>query len=78
MTVVLISRPQELRKRREQSGHSGHTLAEVSGVSQPRISELETGAIPIRPTTARRLADALGVEIPDITTSVDTPAEVTT
>lgn len=60
--------PDELRARRQRAGHSTYTLAEASGVSQQRISELE-GHPPagVWPRTARALADALGCQIEDIT-----------
>ena len=54
-----------LRQHRELAGLSQAGLAARSGVSQTRISELELGAN-IRPTTAKALADALGVPITDI------------
>lgn len=74
---MLKSNPRELRKLRRAKGHSGYTLAEASGVSQPRISELESGSTPLHPRTAKRLADALGVEITDIATvEPDEPVEV--
>ena len=37
-------------------------LAEASGVSRNTISRLETGTQEARPSTVRKLADALGVE----------------
>jgi hypothetical protein len=40
-------------------------LSERSGISEHTISRIEHGA-PLRPTTARRLADALDVEIADL------------
>lgn len=43
------------------------SLADASGVSQQRISELEAGPVPIRPTTARALADALACSVADLT-----------
>lgn len=64
-----------LRRARERAGHTRPSLAEASGVSQQRIWDLEQQPVAIRPTTAKQLADALGVEIPDITLD-DEPAEV--
>ena len=38
------------------------TLGEMSGVSYDRISKLELHGGPVRPTTIRKLAEALGVD----------------
>lgn len=73
---MLKSNPGALRRIRELKGHTGPSLARVSGVSQPRISELEQQPCPMWPTTAKRLADALGVEITDIAVSDDDQVEV--
>lgn len=65
---MLKSNPATLRRLRTERGHSGRTLAEESGVSQQRISDLESKPTPVQPMTAKRLADALGVAIVDIAT----------
>lgn len=70
-----MSDHEALRRLRKEKGHSGYTLAEESGVSQSRISELEAGSIPVRSMTAKRLADALGVGILDIATVVPDESE---
>lgn len=49
------------------------SLAQAAGISHPRISQLEAGARPIRPNTAKALADALDVDIAVITIP-DAPA----
>lgn len=69
-----------LRAIREKDGHSTHSLARVSEVSQQRISELETlddegKPRGVRPSTAKRLAHALGVPISAITVTEPTPVE---
>lgn len=46
-------------------------LAEASGVSRSTISRLETAARAPRPSTVRKLADALGVE-PEYLADFDT------
>lgn len=66
--IVMKSDPAALREIRERNGHTGRSLAEKSGVSQQRISDLEKDAVRVFPTTMRRLADALGVEIEEIAT----------
>ena len=48
-------------------------LSESSGISEHTISRIEHGA-PLRPTTARRLADALGVEVADLMESPPVPS----
>jgi transcriptional regulator with XRE-family HTH domain len=63
---VLRSDHVALRHYRRHKGHSTRTLAEASGVSQSRISELETGPVVVKPMTAKRIADVLGLEITDI------------
>lgn len=64
------SDPTAIRARRERAGHTRPTLGKASGVSQQRIAELETDACPLLPTTARKLAEALGCDIPDIVTDL--------
>lgn len=42
-------------------------LAAASGLSQSRIQQLESGVAPlVRPTTARKLAAALGVSVHEL------------
>lgn len=60
--------PAALATIRERSGLTQSELARLSGISQGRISELETGdrhgrPLAARPPTVRALADALGVPI---------------
>lgn len=67
--------PTALRDARQRAGHSQASLGRVARVAQSHISHLERGAgREIRPTTAKRLADALGVDIDAITTRDDTRA----
>ena len=51
-----------LRSLRERAALSQEDLAEKSGVSRATIADLEAGKRPARPSTRRKLADALGVE----------------
>jgi transcriptional regulator with XRE-family HTH domain len=53
----------DLRRRR---GWSQKDLAEESGVGQDTISGIESGRHEPRPSTLRKLADALGVEVVDL------------
>ena len=52
----------EIRRRK---GWSQKDLAEESGVGQDTISGIESGRHEPRPTTLRKLADALDVEVAD-------------
>ena len=55
-----------LKEVRELHGWSQARLAEESGVSRDSISNYETGQREAWPATAKKLADALGVEIGDL------------
>ena len=55
-----------LKEVRELHGWSQKRLAEESGVSRDSISNYETGQREAWPATAKRLAEALGVEIADL------------
>lgn len=50
-----------LQAIRERTGLSQTELAKLTGVSQGRISELESGRLNVRPATVKALADALAV-----------------
>jgi transcriptional regulator with XRE-family HTH domain len=54
---------QTLREARRRSGLSQEQVAELVGTSQSAVSELETGVIGPRLSTARRWADALGYDL---------------
>lgn len=56
---------EELRRIRKYKGLSQVDLAALSGVSQYTITEIETGRREPRPSTLRKLADALDVEVAD-------------
>lgn len=62
------SRPEALRSIRERNGHTLTSLAPVAGLSKQRLWQLEDEATGILPTTAKRIAEALGVSIEDIAT----------
>ena len=61
-----------LREWRESKGETQLTLSERSGVAEHTISRIEHGA-ELRPTTARKLADALDVEVADLMESPPAP-----
>ena len=71
MVPGMRSKPAALRAARQRQGHTVTALAELSGVSKQRISDLESSAVGIMPPTAKRLADALGVDIEDIADIAD-------
>jgi transcriptional regulator with XRE-family HTH domain len=58
--------PTSFKRRRELAGYTQVGLAEASGVSQTRISRIETGGASVLPPTAARLAETLGCTIADI------------
>ena len=51
-----------LRELRERAALSQEDLAKKSGVSRATIADLEADKRPARPSTRRKLAEALGVE----------------
>ena len=55
----------ELKRVRRLRGLSQQELAALSGVSQYTITEIETGRREPRPSTLRKLARALDVEVAD-------------
>jgi transcriptional regulator with XRE-family HTH domain len=65
-----------LKEVRELHGWSQKNLAEAAGVSRDSISNYETGHREAYPATARKLADALGVEIADLLQEPARPKEV--
>ena len=71
MVPGMRSKPAALRAARQRQGHTVTALAKLSGVSKQRISDLESSAVGIMPPTAKRLADALGVDIEDIADIAD-------
>jgi transcriptional regulator with XRE-family HTH domain len=68
------SNPKALKATRQRAGHTGRSLAAASGVSQQRISDLETAAVAIRPPTAKALADALECDMADIVDGLEVAA----
>lgn len=66
-------RVEELRHLRRQKGLTQQDLAELSGVSQYTITEVETGRREARPSTLRKLAEALDVEVADFFPKVLAP-----
>jgi transcriptional regulator with XRE-family HTH domain len=55
-----------LKETRELAGLSQDELAETSGVARATVADLELAKRVAQPRTARRLAEALGVEIRDL------------
>src|SRR5829696_8242 len=55
-----------LRGLRERAALSQEDLAERSGVARATIADLEAGKRPARPSTLRKVAQGLGVEVTDL------------
>ncbi len=70
------SRPEALRSHRERKGHTLTSLAPLVSLSKQRLWQLEDKPTGLLPPTAKRIADALGVEITDIADLTDAPEEV--
>jgi putative transcriptional regulator len=68
----------KLREIRELRGWSQGVLAEKAGVSRDSISNYETGHREAYPSTAKKLADALGVSIADFMVDTAPKAVLTT
>lgn len=62
MGIGLAIMLKRLRELREAQFWSQQDLADKAGVSRVTISRLETGLEAARPSTARKLAEALGVK----------------
>jgi transcriptional regulator with XRE-family HTH domain len=62
-----------LRELRRRKGLSQKDLAGKSGVGQDTISGIESGRHQARPSTLRKLADALGVEVEDLFREPEAP-----
>lgn len=62
LRFVVLNGP-ALQAIRERTGLTQTDLAKQTGVSQGRISELESGLLNVRPGTVKALAEALAVPI---------------
>lgn len=67
---VLVS---ELAKIRRSKGFSQRGLAEAASVSPSSVYEIETGRRKANPSTLRKLADALDVEVVDLLEEEERP-----
>lgn len=70
------SKPKALREIRERKGHTLTSLAPLARISKQRLWQLEADAEGLLPTTAKRIAEALEVDIEDIATIGDETVEV--
>lgn len=59
-----------LRELRENAALSQENLAKKAGVSRATIADLEADKRPARPSTRRKLAEALGVSPQELTNHV--------
>jgi transcriptional regulator with XRE-family HTH domain len=64
---------EELKRVRRSKGLTQQDLAELAGVSQYTITEIETGRREARPSTLRKLAKALDVEVADLFRESEAP-----
>lgn len=64
---------EELKRVRRLRGMSQQDLAARSGVSQYTITEIETGRREPRPSTLRKLAKALDIEVADFFREPEAP-----
>lgn len=68
-----MQRTPRLRALRERAALSQENLAEISHVARATIADLEAGKRPARPSTIRKLAEGLGVEVTDLYGEPDSP-----
>lgn len=61
--LAIKSKPNELERMRILAGYSQRGLSCKAGVNPATLNQAERKAKPVRPRTARAIADALGVEI---------------
>ena len=64
-----MQKTSRLRELRDRAALSQEDLAKKAGVSRGTIADLETGKRPARPSTRRKLAEALGVQPDELTNS---------
>jgi transcriptional regulator with XRE-family HTH domain len=69
--------PHALRVIRQRSGLSESELARVAGLSQPHLSNIETGRRKASPAVIRALADALRVPLLSLLADPDSAADST-
>lgn len=60
--------PQAIKRYRYAKGLRLADLADLAGISHPFMSRIECGRRTASPGVLKRIADALGVEVDDITT----------
>jgi len=65
-----------LKEVREELGFSQKELSDKSGIALSTISGIEVGKHKARPATLRKLADAMGVDIREITRGPMVPVQV--
>ncbi len=58
--------PGRVRRKRIEAGLQQQELARKAGISKPHMSSIEHGRVNPSPGVLRRLADALGCQIPDL------------
>ena len=58
--------PRKLTRARVRAGLTPRALARAAGVSHTLVSAIEAGTTAGSPTSAKKLADALGVDIEEL------------
>ncbi|MGC5034143.1 helix-turn-helix domain-containing protein [Streptomyces sp. DT190] len=58
--------PAAVRRKRIEAGLKQKELAQQAGISEPHMSSIEHGRVNPSPPVLRRIATALGCEIPDL------------
>lgn len=72
--MVLATNGKRIRDLRYERGLTYRALAELAGVNHSTIWRIETGAREGTPALLKRVADALGVAVSEITNDMDRKA----
>jgi transcriptional regulator with XRE-family HTH domain len=66
--VYVVMNGEQVRSLRKERGFSREAFAKVSGVGVATLHNVETGKTYARPSTARKIADALDVDARSLAT----------
>lgn len=61
-----MSKINKIKAARKAKGIKARQLAEMVGLTPASISKIERGLGGVRPTTAKKIADALGIPVVDV------------
>lgn len=62
VTLDMATAGENIRRARERAVLTQAELAEIAGINRSSLSMIESGKKKPRPSTIRKLADALGIE----------------